>query len=425
MREVHYQVTKSGPIKGTVFIQGAKNATLPLIGAALMASAGDTVLRNVPIIDDVRRAVELARQVGARAELHEDERVLVIDASGVSSGLLPGKLTRLFRGSVLFIPALMHRAGHVRYEGVGGCNLGTRALDWHYRGFARLGAHVEEHDGVIDLKVDQLHGAELYLDTPSHTGTENLVMAACLAEGTTVIENTALEPEVLDVVACLTRMGAKISGAGTGRIIVEGVKKLHGIDYTVMPDRIDAGVFALAAAITGGDITLVGANLSDFGVVRFKLEQLGLELAASGAVVHVSRRNDLRPINIITDTHPGFATDLQSPLLATATQTDGVSWIHERVYDARFAVVPELVKMGADVRVTGETVAVHGPSVLHGADVVAHDLRTGVSLILAGLVAEGRTTISNGQMIERGHADIVRRLSGLGVNIERHAHVDG
>jgi UDP-N-acetylglucosamine 1-carboxyvinyltransferase len=320
---------------------------------------------------------------------------------------------------VLFVPPLLHRLGEAVIEGVGGCNLGNRNLDFHYRGFARLGAVVDEGESVIHIKAGTggLRGAHLYLDTPSHTGTENLIMAASLAPGTTIIDNAALEPEVLDVIAFLTKMGARITGGGTGFVTVKGVSELAAVEHTVMPDRIDAGVFAMAAAITGGELNLVGGSLEHFGVVRWKLEQMGVEFSTQGAVLQVRRPNPLRPINVITSPYPGFATDLQSPIMALACLADGSSYIRETIFDDRYTLVGELNKMGAKVEVDGSAAIVHGPNTLRGAEVVAHDLRTGIALILAGLIAEGETVVAPGYLIDRGHASIAQRLTTLGADI--------
>jgi UDP-N-acetylglucosamine 1-carboxyvinyltransferase len=336
--------------------------------------------------------------------------------------VLPAEIARRFRGSVLFVPALMHRFGEAIIEGIGGCNLGNRNLDFHYRGFARLGAIVDEGESVIRIKADKLAGAHLYLDTPSHTGTENLIMAASMAPGTTIIDNTAQEPEVLDVIAFLTKMGADITGGGTGFITVHGVPELTATEHTVMPDRIDTGVFAMAAAITGGELNLVGANLDHFGVVRWKLEQMGVEFSVQGAVLQVRRDRPLRPINVVTSPYPGFATDLQSPIMALACLADGASYIRETIFDGRYSLVPELNKMGAKVELDNSVAIVHGPTeTLRGADVVAQDLRGGAALILAGLAAEGETVISNGYYIDRGHATIADRLSSLGADIVKES----
>jgi UDP-N-acetylglucosamine 1-carboxyvinyltransferase len=416
--ETRYRVRGGAPLNGTVFVQGAKNAALKMIAASLLASKGRTVLRNVPPIEDVRRAVELTQAIGALVEFHEAERTLVVDASSLSSPVLPAEIARRFRGSVLFVPALLHRFGEAIIEGVGGCNLGNRNLDFHYRGFARLGATVDEGETVIRITASEgLRGAHLYLDTPSHTGTENLIMAASMAPGTTIIDNTAQEPEVLDVIAFLTKMGADISGGGTGFITVNGVSELTAVEHTVMPDRIDAGVFAMAAAATGGELNLVGANLDHFGVVRWKLEQMGVEFTQQGAVLTVRREKSLRPINVITSPYPGYATDLQSPIMAVATLADGASYIRETIFDGRYSLVPELNKMGAKVEIDNNVAIAHGPATLHGCDVVAHDLRGGAALILAGLAAEGETVISNGYYIDRGHATVVERFSALGADI--------
>ncbi len=416
--ETRYRVRGGTPLHGTVFVQGAKNAALKMIAASLLAPKGRTVLRNVPPIEDVRRAVELAQAVGALVEFHEAERTLVVDASNLNSPVLPAEIARRFRSSVLFVPALLHRLGEAVIEGIGGCNLGNRNLDFHYRGFARLGAIVDEGESSIHIKAGQLRGAHLYLDTPTHTGTENLIMAASLAPGTTIIDNTAQEPEVLDVIAFLTKMGARITGGGTGFITVHGVDELEAVEHTVMADRIDAGVFAMAAAITGGELNLVGASLEHFGVVRWKLEQMGVEFATNGAVLQVRRDKPLRPINVITGPYPGFATDLQSPIMALACLADGASYIRETIFDGRYTLVAELNKMGAKVEMDGSVVIVHGATgALRGAEVVAHDLRTGIALVLAGLAAEGETVVAPGYLIDRGHADLAKRFTTLGADI--------
>src|SRR5579863_5979187 len=416
--ETRYRIRGGTPLHGTVFIQGAKNAALKMIAASLLTPRGRTVLRNVPPIEDVRRAVELAQAVGARVEFHEPERTLVVDASRLTSPVLPAEIARRFRGTVLFVPALLHRFGEAVIEGVGGCNLGNRNLDFHYRGFARLGAMVDEGDTVIRITAPAgLRGAHLYLDTPSHAGTENLIMAASLAPGRTVIDNTAQEPEVLDVIAFLTKMGARITGGGTGFITVHGVDELTAVEHTVMADRIDAGVFAMAAAITGGEVNLVGASLDHFGVVRWKLEQMGVEFATNGAVVSVRTQHPPRPINVITGPYPGFATDLQSPIMALACLAEGASYIRETIFDGRYTLVGELNKMGAMIEFDGTRVVVHGPSVLRGARVVAHDLRTGIALVLAGLAASGETVVTPAYPIDRGHAAIAQRFNALGADI--------
>jgi UDP-N-acetylglucosamine 1-carboxyvinyltransferase len=416
--QTSYHVRGGQPLQGTVFVQGAKNAALKMIAASLLAEKGRTVLRNMPVIEDVRRAAELAQAVGAQVRFHEAERTLVVDASHLTSSVLPADIASRFRGSIVFVPPLLHRLGEATLEGVGGCNLGSRNLDFHYRGFVRLGATVDERESAIHIKASKLRGAHLYLDTPSHTGTENLIMAASLAPGTTIIDNTAMEPEVLDTIAFLTKMGARISGGGTGFVTVEGVDELTAVEHTVMPDRIDAAVFAMAAAITGGELSLVGASLDDFGVVRWKLEQMGVEFATHGAVLQVRRERPVRPINVITSPFPGFATDLQSPIMALSCLADGTSYIRETIFDGRYTLAGELCKMGAKVEVAGNAAVIHGPAALRGTEVIAHDLRTGMALILAGLAAEGETVVAPGYLIDRGHAAVASRLTTLGADIE-------
>ena len=247
-------------------------------------------------------------------------------------------------------------------------------------------------------------------------------MAASLAPGTTIIDNTAQEPEVLDVIAFLTKMGAEISGGGTGFITVHGVSELTAVEHTVMPDRIDAGVFAMAAAAAGGEINLVGGNLDHFGVVRWKLEQMGVEFASQGAVLQVRRERPLRPINVVTSPYPGYATDLQSPIMAVATLADGASYIRETIFDGRYTLVPELNKMGAKIEIDNNVAIVHGAASLHGCEVTAHDLRGGAALILAGLAAEGETLVSNGYLIDRGHATIAERFAALGADVSAEEH---
>jgi UDP-N-acetylglucosamine 1-carboxyvinyltransferase len=415
--ETRYRVRGGHPLQGTVFVQGAKNAALKMIAASLLAEKGRTVLRNVPVIEDVRRAVELAQAVGAVVKFHEAERTLVVDASELTSSVLPADIARRFRASVVFVPALLHRLGEATIEGIGGCNLGSRNLDFHYRGFARLGAQVDEGASTIHIKADRLKGAHLYLDTPSHTGTENLIMAAALAPGTTIIDNTAQEPEVQDVISFLTKMGADISGGGSGFVTVNGVKELTAVEHTVMADRIDAAVFAMAGAITGGELSLVGASLDHFGVARWKLEQMGVEFSTHGAILQVRRERALRPINVITSPYPGFATDLQSPIMTLSTLADGTSYIRETIFDGRYTLAGELNKLGAKVEIAGNLALVHGPNVLKGTEVIAHDLRSGIALILAGLAAEGETVVTPGYLIDRGHASVASRLTTLGADI--------
>lgn len=415
---LRYRIEGGQRLEGSVMIQGAKNAALPIICASLLASKGQTILRNVPLIRDVFAAIELARSLGAKVTLHEEDQVLVIDASTLNTSTLPSQLTNMFRGSVLFLAPVLQRIGNVSIETVGGCSLGKRSLDFHYRGFARLGATINEHGENIEVShKDALQGTYLYLDIPSHTGTENLMMAACQAKGTTIIENAALEPEIADVAHFLNLMGAHISGIGTGVLQIEGVENLSGVEYMIMPDRIDAGTFAMLAAATRGDIELVGAQLHHFGVARAKLEQMGVEFLQDGSVIRVRRSSRLRPINITTWPYPGFATDLQPQMMTLACCASGTSYIRETVFNKRFAAAQELNKMGARITLDGEAAVVKGPTHFVGTTVEALDLRAGLALVLAGAVAEGETIIENASMIERGCSAPLRRFAQLGLTI--------
>lgn len=417
-QQVRYRVEGGQRLEGSIVVQGAKNAVLPIIAASLLASTGQTILHNVPMIRDVFAAIEVARALGAEVTVHEEDQVLVIDASALDGHDLPEDLTHLFRASVLFLAPVLARTGRATLATVGGCNLGKRGLDFHYRGFARLGAHISEDEQRISLHYPETpRGTYLYLDTPSHTGTENLMMAACLARGTTLLENAALEPEIADVAHFLNLMGARITGVGTGALQIEGVENLCGVEYTIMPDRLDIGSIAMLTAATQGDVALIGAQLAYLGVARAKLEQMGVEFVQQGPVVRVRAHLPLRPINVITWPYPGFATDLQPQIMALSCLSNGRSYLRETVFDQRFSVMQELTRMGARIEREGDAAVVLGFTHFIGATVCAHDLRAGQALLLAGAAAEGETIIENAQMIERGCSAVLRRLSEIGLTI--------
>ncbi len=413
-----YRIEGGQRLEGSIVVQGAKNAVLPIIAASLLASKGQTILHNVPLIRDVFAAIEVARGLGAKITVHEEDQVLVIDASTLTGHDLPEQLTNLFRASVLFLAPILSRLGKATIATVGGCKLGKRGLDFHYRGFARLGAQISEDEQRIALHYPEVpQGTYLYLDTPSHTGTENLMMAASLARGTTLLENAALEPEIADVARFLNLMGARISGVGTGALQIEGVESLCGVEYTIMPDRLDIGSIAMLTAATQGDVSMIGANLGYLGVARAKLEQMGVEFEQDGPVVRVRAALPLRPINVITWPYPGFATDLQPQIMALACLASGRSYLRETIFTERFSVMQELTRMGAQIEREGDAAVVSGPAHFAGTTVHAHDLRAGQALLLAGAVAEGETIIENAEMIERGCSAVLRRFSQLGLTI--------
>jgi UDP-N-acetylglucosamine 1-carboxyvinyltransferase len=417
-----YTISGQHPLEGALFVQGAKNAALPIIAAALFPQKGQTILHNVPPINDVFISLALAQSIGAHVAYHEKEQVVVIDASDLTTNILNPALTSKSRASVLFLPPLLHRTGKVHFYGAGGCALGVRSLDFHYNGFKRLGARVAEgsDDDLVITANDKIKGNLVYLDIPSQTSTENLMMAACLAEGETIIENAASEPEVTDFANFLSKMGAKFHGVGTRTITVEGVRELQAVEYTVMPDRLDAGSFIMAAGVTQGDVTFVGANLDQLNLLKVKLEQMGVEIIANGPLVRVKGPKRLNPVNVITWPYPGFSTDFLPPITTLATLAEGKSYIRENVFEDRFTHVEGLKQFGAIIeRENGNLAIVEGVKKLHGNRVSAPDLRAGMALILGGLAAEGETVIDNVYQIERGYSNVETRLQGLGAKITR------
>jgi UDP-N-acetylglucosamine 1-carboxyvinyltransferase len=424
-RHRRYVITGGKALTGTITVQGAKNAALPMIAAALLVSKGQTILRNIPPLNDVYIQLALAESVGTKVIYDEGERVLVIDASSVSNHILDPTLTTRSRASILFLPVVLHRLGKVDFRGVGGCALGARRLDFHHNGFKRLGAKVEGHDDQLLMEARELKGNLAYLDIPSQTSTENLMMAGCLASGTTVIENAGCEPEIVDLGNFLTKMGARFCGLGTSTITVEGVKELRSVEYTVMPDRLDAGPLMMAAAVTRGDIQLIGAHLDQMKILVAKLRQMGANIIADGPLVRVQGPKRLGPVNIVSWPYPGFSTDFLPGMMALASVARGTSPFRESVFEDRFTQIEGLNELGADIsRKAGNLAQVDGREALRGGSVKAPDLRAGMSFVLAGLVGEGRTIIDNVYQIERGHGDVDGRLKRLGADIIREEILD-
>jgi UDP-N-acetylglucosamine 1-carboxyvinyltransferase len=420
-QSLQYRVHGGGALRGAYFVQGSKNAALPAIAAALLPRSGSTTLRNVPPIRDVLVALEIARELGARIDYYPEDQIALIDASKLECPVVPERLSNRLRASILFMGPLLARLGEVRIGAVGGCALGTRAVDFHYRGFARMGAEQRDGTGLsMTLPGGRLHGATTYLDVPSHTGTENLMMAACLAQGTTLIENAGAEPEICDLARMLMAMGARIRGLGTRTLVIEGVPELRPVDYSIMPDRLDAGFALIAVGVTGGEVKVIGAELQHLRLLCAKLHQMGVEIEPSGTVVYARASRRPRPINVVTWPHPGFATDLQPALMALACFADGRSYFREKVFDARFSHVPELVRMGARIEIleNNQLAVVDGTERLHGAQVQAANIRAGIAVLLAGLGAEGATTIRNVHQLERGYHKLPQRLQQLGARIE-------
>jgi UDP-N-acetylglucosamine 1-carboxyvinyltransferase len=408
-------------LRGEATVQGSKNAALPMIAASLLATQGQTVLHRVPPVKDVLVALEVLRRLGAKVEHDLAREAVVIDATGVNETRLPPELTGRFRASLLFVGPLLGRFRQARLREVGGCTIGSRPTDYHYRGFARLGARVEGMaGGGFDVQADQLRGAFMYCDLPSHTGVENLIMASCLAEGESLIENAASDPEIVDFVELLAKMGAQIEGAGTRTVCIRGVKQLRGAEHAVMPDRLDAGLLMMAGAITGGDVALKGVCREHLRIFETKLQQMGVEVLSEGEWTRLRGPQVLAPINVVTTFYPGFPTDLQPGIMALACLARGDSYIRETVFEDRLGHIKNLRAFGARVSPEKDRlVIVHGPALLKGASVKAMDIRAGAACVLAGLAAEGRTRIHNLYQLDRGHARLEERLRGLGAELKR------
>jgi UDP-N-acetylglucosamine 1-carboxyvinyltransferase len=405
-------------LRGEVRISGAKNAVLPILCAALLAD-GPVTIRNVPRLHDVRTTLRLLGELGAGIDI-SDDHVIGIDPTRVNSHVAPYELVKTMRASVLVLGPLLARYGAAEVSLPGGCAIGSRPVDQHIKGMQALGADVSVDHGFIKASASRLRGGRVVFDMVSVGATENVLMAATLAEGRSVLENAAMEPEIVDLAACLVAMGARIEGAGTGRIVVEGVERLHGGEHSVVPDRIETGTFLVAAAMTGGHVTATHARPDTMDAVLGKLREAGatIECSADRITLDMQGRRP-RAVNFTTAPHPGFPTDMQAQFMALNCIADGVGVINETIFENRFMHVQELLRLGADIRVEGHTAIVRGVDVLSGAPVMATDLRASASLILAGLVAQGQTTIDRIYHLDRGYENIEAKLSALGASIQR------
>ena len=425
MTQSAFRVAGGQPLHGSVRIQKAKNAILAMIAASIVVEHGETVLREVPDLEDVARAFELLRAIGARVHHDKLAKTARIDASVINTGTLPAEIAGRFRGSVLFLAPLQIRLGYVELPGSGGCDIGTRKIDFHHRGFARLGANVRYFDDgstMIELGKRGFQGTSLYLDLPSHTGTENLMFAAAMARGSTVLENASVEPEILDFGNFLNAMGADIRGLGTHTLTIHGVDSLQPIEYTPMPDRLVAGTLMIATALAGGDVTICEVEPSHLRIVIAKLEQMGVIVDIEGKRIRVRRPMHLRinPINIQTHPYPGFPTDLQPCMAALSTLAAGTSYIRERIFENRYDYVDALLEMGADILISQNDVCiVKGVERLRAARIRAESIRAGATLLLAALGAQGESIIENVYQIDRGYEQIELLLNQLGADVTR------
>ncbi len=415
-------VRKSGPLSGEVTVSGSKNAVLPIMAATLLTDE-KCEIRNVPALRDVEVMCDFLDSLGASVKKNLDNNIVEVVADGEINFEAPYDLVKMMRASILVLGALLLRTGHAVIHLPGGCAIGERPVELHLKGLRALGATIDEAQlakGIVDARADKLKGSTVYLDFPSVGATEVIVMAASLAEGTTYIENAAQEPEIVDLVHFLNKMGARIKGAGTDTIKVEGVEKLGGVSHGVIPDRIEAGTFMVSAAITGGRILIRNMLPDHLKAVISKLRECGVvvEMREDGVIVDGSR-NVLVSTDIKTLPYPGFPTDMQSPFMALLTVAKGPSVVIETVFENRFMHVGEFNRMGAAIRIEGKCAIIPGERKLQAAPVVATDLRAGAAVVLTGLVAEGVTEVSQIYHIDRGYENFVEKLRGLGADIKR------
>ncbi len=404
-------------LKGEVTVSGAKNAALPLLASSILVD-GETIFHNVPDLVDIKSIKFLLEDLGAKCSTEADH--VKIDGSSISKIEAKYDLVRKMRASILVLGPLLTKFGHARVSLPGGCAIGARPVNMHLTGLEILGAKVEINHGYIEAKAGQLKGGEIYFDLPTVTGTENLMMAACLADGTTILRNSAREPEIVALADALNAMGADISGAGTALIRINGVKELKPAKISVIPDRIEAGTFMVAAAATGGNVFIKGCEPEHMGGIINKLRQTGTIVKSDGNGINVRAGKTLKSTDIKTLPYPGFPTDMQAQFMVLMAIANGSSVIHETIFENRFIHVNELLRMGADISISGGRYAnVRGVKELSGAPVMASDLRASASLVIAGLVARGTTTISRVYHIDRGYESIEKKFSGLGADIKR------
>ena len=403
-------------LSGSVRISGAKNAVLPILAASLL-TADELVLHNVPHLADVKTMLSLLEGMGVTC--HQEGETVRLCAANVTSTVAPYELVKTMRASILVLCPLATRFGAARVLLPGGCTIGARPVDQHIQALLKMGADVQIDHGFVDLKSGRLQGTKIVTDMVTVTGTENIMMAAVLAEGRTVIENAAREPEVVDLANCLRAMGAKIEGDGTSTIVIDGCDSLHGAEHSVIPDRIEAGTFMAAAAATKGDVTLTNVAPDTLSVVIDKIREAGAEIETGPDWIHVTMNGRPKSVSIRTEPHPGFPTDMQAQIMALDCVADGTAQITETIFENRFMHVPELQRLGADIQVEGHTAVVRGVEQLQGARLMATDLRASASLVIAALAAEGESIVDRIYHLDRGYDRMELKLQALGADIRR------
>jgi UDP-N-acetylglucosamine 1-carboxyvinyltransferase len=406
-------------LSGTVEIESSKNAVLPILAASLLVEKGETVIKDVPNLADVDIMLKVLEQLGAKVTKDTVDKKVAINAENLNSFEAPYDLVRKMRASFLVLGPLLARFKKAKVSLPGGCVLGPRPVNLHISGFAKLGAKLDEDHGYVIASCDQLSGNLICFDRPTHTGTENIMMAACLASGKTTIVNAACDPEVVDLANFLNQMGAKIKGAGNSTLYIDGVKKLNPTEYTPIPDRLEAGTFMMAASITKGYVELKNVNSEHLSLVSLKLKEMGAEIEENKKKIKIKGPSRLKPVSVTTYPYPGYPTDLQASIVALACLAPGTSQIRETVFEDRFTHVMELGRLGADIKVSGDRATINGMARLKGASIMASDIRAGAGLTLAGLAAEGTTEILRVYHIDRGYDHFDKKLARLGAEIKR------
>ncbi|AMO84301.1 UDP-N-acetylglucosamine 1-carboxyvinyltransferase [Solibacillus kalamii] len=413
-------VTGGQTLKGTVRVEGAKNAVLPILAASLLASKDKNMIKDVPNLADVGTIGEVLKSLNAIVEYDVEKNEMMIDASMKLSSEAQFEFVSKMRASILVMGSLLARNGYARVALPGGCAIGSRPIELHLKGFEAMGAEISFGHGYVEAKVKgELKGAEIYLDFPSVGATENIMTAASLAKGTTIIENAAKEPEIVDLANFINAMGGRVIGAGTDTIRIEGVKELKGCEHYIIPDRIEAGTFMVAAAITRGDVLIENAVPEHMTALTAKMREMGVEVIEEDEGIRVRANDPLKAVDIKTMPHPGFPTDMQSQMMALMLTANGTSIITETVFENRFMHVEEFRRMNADAKIEGRSVFIEGGKKLQGAEVSATDLRAAAALILTGLVSEGVTRVTKLHHLDRGYVDFHKKLASLGAMIER------
>lgn len=408
-------------LSGSVSLSGSKNAALPILVASLLIDKGQTTIGNIPNLADIETVLNVLKHLGVKYEWDRTDHTVALDASNLTVYEAPYDLVRKMRASFLVMGPLLARLGKAKVSLPGGCVLGPRPVDYHLKAFKRLGAKITDVEGYVSARADSLTGTEIHFDRPSHTGTENVMMAACLASGKTTIINAACDPEVVDVAGFLNKAGARISGAGSTIVEIEGVKRLQAVEYKVMPDRLEAGTFMMAAAVAGGEINIKPNCDRYLGMVIAKLKEAGLEIKSDKNDMRVTGNGKLKAINVTTFPYPGFPTDLQASIMAICCLCEGMSHISETVFTDRFTHVMELIRLGADIKVSGQEAVITGVKQLRGASIMASDIRAGAGLVVAALAAKGKSEVLRIYHVDRGYENIEMKLHELGADIIRKA----